>query len=133
MEPDKFISARLDELLNDKKYSDKLDLILSIKNGNNVKAKYQLFTLLSESHIDSITIENLRKKIKYIFCSDSSIEDYLNKIVYFNPILSYISISTSSGKDMDDEYTLDIKIPVPFDNNTDIYIKTADNIMKYKI
>lgn len=130
MNEDKFISSKLDELLVDPKYSDKSDLILFVKNGSDIKAKCQLFTLLAELNIDSITIDNLRKKIKHMFCSNSSVETYLSKIVCFNPILSYISISSSSGLDLEHDYSLDIIIPVPFDPNIDVYQETANKMMK---
>lgn len=122
---DHFIVKRLEEYLHDIKYQSYKQLIEFVKDGDDIKAKYNLMTLLMEYGTEQLCVRNLQERLKNVYCSDENIEVYINKIVSFNPKLGYVSIEASHGRDMENDYSLDIHLPVKSDADIDKYFENA--------
>ena len=57
------------------------------------------------------------------------IENYLNKIVQFNPKLGYVSLEAGeSGRDEQNECSCSFNIPIDYNENMDEYFKSAKEV-----
>lgn len=130
MSNDNFINETLQEYLNNKDHEQHRELIKDVLQNNSNETKYYLWTLLMNYDTMKCTVESLSNHLQGLYCSDKDVQSYIDRIVSFNPKLSYISISAVSGLDMKLDNSLDIQIRVPANNNTEQHFANADKIMK---
>lgn len=125
-----YINERLDYYLNNSNYDSYIHLIKSVKEGDDLKAKYNLYLLLMSLQTERLHSENLEKRLSNIYCDDKNIEEYLNKIIDFNPKLGYVSIQASHGMDMKNDHSLYLTLKVESNSDINIYFDNAHQIIK---
>ncbi len=123
------LNNELSEYLKDDKYSDYHSLIKFVVNEtSDMKVKSNLLCLLLNYRTEERVIKNLTEQLCTLYKSDT-LEKYLDQAVKFNPKLGYVYIESSSGKDMKNDHSLYISLPVKHDDNMEAYFNNAKVIM----
>jgi len=126
----KHANKLLNTYLENQDYEESWALIRSvIQNDNDINAKYDLLCLLMNGNTMELIIDNLQRQLCHIYLSDKNIEAYLDKAVQFNPLLGYVSIEARSRRDMKNESSLCIGIPVTRKSDIDKQCEEAERIM----
>lgn len=120
----KFINDHLIRYLEKPEYKQYSKLINLILESDSISAKYNLFTLLMNHDTDVLTINGLRDRLHNLYCADLNIEAYIDSIIEYNPKLNYISISSKSGFDINDNGSASINVRTP--HNADVNKQFAD-------
>lgn len=89
------------------------DLIRTICNSDiDPRKKFDFLHLLKNYIREQIRVENLEKRLKLSY-TPKTFEDYINKIVCWNPKLGYIGIQAGeTGRDEKNDYSLHFTIEV---------------------
>lgn len=117
MEDNKHVNERLSYYLDKEEYEDFWELIKTIiKDDAPRKAKYNLLCLLMDRSTQDMVIDNLRDRLRNVYCSDKNIAAYLNKRIGYNPKLGYVYIEAKSQRDMENYNSLYIHLPVKHDS-----------------
>ena len=124
-----FVNERLASYLELDDYRDYSSLINYVIQGNDPKAKWNLFTLLMNNGTEKIIVENLTKQLRTLYCSDENIAAYVKDAIFYNPKLGYVSISSKSRMDMNNDYTLDICIPCKSFEDSERLIKRIEEVL----
>lgn len=130
MPDSKFANERLAYYLtneNMEQYSKLIEYVM--KDEAPIAVKYNLMCLLMNHGTQNLTIANLADRLRNLYCSDESIQKYLDETVVFNPKLGYVSISAKSGRDMEDDCSKDIHLKVPYDADVDKYFENARRLI----
>lgn len=108
----KFADEQLKWYLGQEEYKQYSSLINTILQDTvSVEAKYNLWCLLMNHGTEQLTVKNLSKQLREVYCSDKNIEAYVNKSVRYNPKLGYICIDSKHKLDMDGDGSAYISIP----------------------
>lgn len=124
-----FVNNVLREYLANDKYKSYSKLIeATLQDNVSMGAKYNLWTLFMNFGTAKLTASQLSERLCEVYKSDKNIEEYINKIVSYNPKLNYISIQASSRMDMKDDHNLDIHVSVNSGSSLEEQFENADRI-----
>ncbi len=78
--------------------------------------------------LEQLRVRNLQDRLQLSYKGEG-IESYLNKIVRFNPKLSYVSLDAGeSGRDEKDDCSCDFQIPIKYNENVEEHFKAAKEV-----
>jgi len=125
-----FVNKALLDYLEHDRHKEYKSLILSVvKNDDEPGAKYNLWTLLMNKDCAESEIKHASERIANLYCADTNIAKYLHECIMYNPKFNYVSVSTKSGRDMKNNYSLDLHLSVPYDSNVEKQFENADKVV----
>lgn len=125
-----WFNQQLTYWLNEEESYAYRDLIQAAIESSDVKTKSELIVLLMDHRTEKLTTKLLREAITKFYCSDVSLDEYLKKIVSYNPKFGTISISASHGLNMEHDYNLDITVPVAHKADLDEQFEEVNRVEK---
>ena len=121
------VNKQLRYYLTDKDSKQYAKLIEAALDDNfPIEAKYNLYCLLMNHGTEKLCVENLTAKLHSLYCSDENIAKYVHEAVTYNPKLGYVSISSKSRQDMNNDYSLDICVPCSYENYERVIKRTEE-------
>lgn len=109
--------------------ADELKLIKSVRASDISYHEKMTFGLLLMNYgTEKLRVRNLQERLSLSY-HGKGIEEYLNEIVNFSPLLGMVYVeSGESGLDEKNDYSCSFSIPVPYNENVDIYCESAKKI-----
>ena len=108
---------------------DEVALIDAIQKSEiSNRQKITFASLLMNHTLEQLRVRNLQDRLQLSYKGEG-IESYLNKIVRFNPKLSYVSLDAGeSGRDEKDDCSCDFQIPIKYNENVEEHFKAAKEV-----
>lgn len=108
---------------------DEVALIDAIQKSDIANHEKMTFGLMLMNYgTEQLRVRNLEDRLQLSYKGEG-IESYLNKIVRFNPKLSYVSIDAGeSGRDERDDYSCSFNIPIKYNENVEEHFKAAKDV-----
>lgn len=106
------------------------EVIAAVRTSNfSVSTKSHFYTLLMDYGTEKIHSRNLANRLEKSY-HDADVERLVDKVVWFNPKLGYVSIEGGfEGLDERNNYNCYLSIPVAYDSDVDKYFENAKPIM----
>lgn len=108
---------------------EEIKLINAVRTSNFSNHEKMTFGLLLMNYgTEQLRVQGLQKRLQLSYKGEG-IEDYLNKIIRFNPKLGYVSLDAGeSGRDEKDDSSCYFQIPIEYTENVDEYFQNAKEV-----
>jgi hypothetical protein len=130
MTQEEWIDQYLSDIEKNYHYTEEeIKLIKAVRTSNFSNHDKMTFGLLLMNYgTEQLRVRNLEDRLQLSYKGEG-VEDYLNKIVQFNPKLRYVSLEAGeSGRDEKDDCSCSFNVPIEYDENMEKYFQNAKEV-----